>query len=387
MIFGIADEEQVHPDLAPNPDNDDIYDDDVDALDMIAAVELCDVFLYSADHEADINLRPGGIYQEGITTPIIRAITHLGLPRGIDIDAFELAWLPTGSGDLALALLFSVDDDDLRTRGTDESGGLDPGTVYGSFLDGAYFEVFDPVIDDGLYASTHDDKFLSLNKTSGAATLLGLLPEATPGLASTSTGRLFAVPDVGILIEINPNNPALVVATKPLDIPTSVEGLSFNSKDELFTVLPQGLTFCGIDRATNPAVVDVIGNIDYYDGWIMGLAFHSDRLWGVSISNDLLELNPKTGAVVSCTPINTGPYTNECFSLAFDRTGRLFMAGENLVEIVNYTSSPTISGIGATGYTTIQGLAFREWRLDDIDAITVSENDMFDPSKPVFYKE
>ena len=43
-------------------------------------------------------------------------------------------------GALSLALLFSIDDD-ATTLHKNEQGSLDPGILYGSFMDGSHFQV------------------------------------------------------------------------------------------------------------------------------------------------------------------------------------------------------------------------------------------------------
>jgi hypothetical protein len=146
---GIRDEESLHASLYPNPDTSERDDDDVDALDVNDAP--CDWWYISADQEATgidgggFNLDAGGIYRVnalgGSPVKVIDDVTHLGLAEATDIDAFEFVWLPhpSGAGN-ALAILFSVVPDDPLTSLIDESGGLDPRQIYGSFFDGTYFD-------------------------------------------------------------------------------------------------------------------------------------------------------------------------------------------------------------------------------------------------------
>lgn len=173
-VFGAASEDEVHPDLRPNPDNGDAEDDDVDSLDIVrndnpdepdGPIELCPFWTWSPDHEAPSPsaLDPGGIYLTfmlgggGPPVKIIDEAIHLGIPEGADIDAFEFTWLPEpDAGAPLLALIFSVDDDDPGTP-VDESGGLMPGMIYGSFMTGSSFALLDdndPAIRDDIDALT-----------------------------------------------------------------------------------------------------------------------------------------------------------------------------------------------------------------------------------------
>ena len=62
----------------------------------------------------------------------------LGILPGTDVDAFEFVALWDNMESwTALAILFSVDDNDPMTA-DDESGGLDPGMIYYSFLNGGH---------------------------------------------------------------------------------------------------------------------------------------------------------------------------------------------------------------------------------------------------------
>ncbi len=149
-IYPIADEIAVHQSLAPNPDNVEEEDDDVDSLDIVQHYDECPFWYFTADHEAHLGLDPGGIYEAtpwGAPVQIIDEI-HLGISEDADIDAFEFAWLqqPQDPGPFFLALLYSVDEDDPLTP-WDESGGMPANIVFASFLTGWSF----PVIQDELW--------------------------------------------------------------------------------------------------------------------------------------------------------------------------------------------------------------------------------------------
>lgn len=174
-IYPVASEGEVHPDLRPNPDMGDAEDDDVDSLDIVrndnpnepdGPVELCPFWTWSPDHEAvgPAGFDPGGIYLTvvfggGAPVKIIDEAIHLGIPEDADIDAFEFVWLPDpDTGVVALALIFSVDDDDPFTGFADESGGMMPGMIYGSFMTGFSFPLLaagDPALQDDIDAITN----------------------------------------------------------------------------------------------------------------------------------------------------------------------------------------------------------------------------------------
>lgn len=188
--FPIYDESMVHPNMIPNPDAANQLDDDVDALDFTPSPTACPYIYFSVDHEAtyiDPNignpLDPGSVYMalSGGVLEIVNPVTHLGLLPGVDVDAFEFVWLyDVGPNRMGLALLFSVDDNDPLTP-ADESGTLDPATLYYSFLNGwsAPF-CLTPMADDVDGISTWTN---SLNGTSSGGT----------------TGYLNAVPQTAAL--------------------------------------------------------------------------------------------------------------------------------------------------------------------------------------------
>lgn len=160
---GIADEMTVHPALTPNPDTREEDDDDVDALDIVDDPTICNVWCFSPDSEATsfnpltgAALDGGDIYEvaNGLPVDVVRHGFHLGLPDGVDIDAFEFAWLYSNQyqGNF-LAMLFSVDDDDPTTP-LDESGGLDPAMIYASFMDGISFPYLTTSLDEDVDAIT-----------------------------------------------------------------------------------------------------------------------------------------------------------------------------------------------------------------------------------------
>ncbi len=150
-MYPIADEITVHTSLAANPDGMEEEDDDVDSLDIVRDQETCPYWYFTADHEAYLGLDPGDIYEvtAGGPTRVIDNAIHLGLPDGVDIDAFEFVFMrfPEQPG-LYFGIVFSVDDDDPLTP-QNESGGLNPAMLYGSFFMGYSFPILvDPLWDD-----------------------------------------------------------------------------------------------------------------------------------------------------------------------------------------------------------------------------------------------
>lgn len=143
-------EVDVHVDLAPAPDMFEADDDDVDAVDYPIRPDIndCDYHYISADDEGRLNLNPAWIYEVSPGGAPIPRINHvmLGLMNGTDVDAFEFAYvrLPqnygAAAGQWAFSVVFSVGANKPSSP-IDQSGGLNPGSVYASFLDGANYEV------------------------------------------------------------------------------------------------------------------------------------------------------------------------------------------------------------------------------------------------------
>ena len=161
----VARESDVHTSLRANPDPGENADDDVDSLDAQWAPGYADHWYLSVDSEAHafdattgVDLDPGVIYLASPASPSLIAVidpaTHLGLLPGVDIDAFEFVWLYNPAiDDEALALIFSVDDDDPLTP-DDESAALDPAMLYVSFFDGAHAPLLTDPLDDDVDALT-----------------------------------------------------------------------------------------------------------------------------------------------------------------------------------------------------------------------------------------
>jgi hypothetical protein len=152
LVYPYADEVTVHPSLAPNPDGNEMLDDDVDSLDIVPDTGGCPVWYFSPDHEGHIGLDPGGIYEYSLTmggpVQVIDEI-HLGIPEDADVDAFEFVFVPDPMGPAfwVLGVAFSVDEDDPLTP-IDESGGLPPNEILVSTLMGFFVPLTHPLWDD-----------------------------------------------------------------------------------------------------------------------------------------------------------------------------------------------------------------------------------------------
>lgn len=173
--LNLYDEGMIHTNMLPNPDFGEPEDDDVDALDMNWGESQCPAWYFSPDHEATAidpvvggTLDPGGVYQvmgSGIIAKVVDPVAHLGLPLGVDVDAFEFVWLwDTLEMHNAFAMLFSTDDDDPLTV-IDESGAKDPRHIYASFLNGTHFQFTNNPFDEDIDAIAVWET--SLNGTPG----------------------------------------------------------------------------------------------------------------------------------------------------------------------------------------------------------------------------
>lgn len=169
VAFGLTpwlDERGLNVNLSQNPTlNNQRFDDDTDALDInirsADGVNDCRERYFSADHEAHgvdpsgSPIDPGSIYyvDPGLgAMKVIDDVLHLGIPEPTDVDAFEFVWAPSlqagGPPGAFLAVVFSVDNDDPTTP-PDESGGLNPGQLYLSYLTGFSIPLLaNPLPDD-----------------------------------------------------------------------------------------------------------------------------------------------------------------------------------------------------------------------------------------------
>ncbi len=175
-VYPFANEKDVHDSLEPNPDAGEEEDDDVDSLDIVRSTYACPVWYFSPDHEANLTLDPGGIYQVTPFGPvqIIDEAIHLGLAESTDIDAFEFVNIPNPDGTAAaFGIVFSVDDDDPLTA-VDESGGLSPGVVYGSLFLGTSFPISQDDFGDDIDAITAWIESLEPQIPTGACCTAGV---------------------------------------------------------------------------------------------------------------------------------------------------------------------------------------------------------------------
>ncbi len=160
------DEVNIHTNLTPDPTLASAiqngHDDDVDALD--APYELSDAArtYFSADHEATytdftgLPLNPGSIYlaENGSAYEVINGQFDIGLFPDTDVDAFEFTWAINPQYNYwALAMIFSVDDDDPTTP-YDESGGMMPNELYLTFMTGWWIDLTQVGFEDDIDAIT-----------------------------------------------------------------------------------------------------------------------------------------------------------------------------------------------------------------------------------------
>jgi hypothetical protein len=233
-LVPVATESNFHPQLGPNPApiGPSSANDDVDALNLSYTLG-CDIGLISVDHEATgtdasgVALNPSTIYRfTAPGSPLIPTISSgaIGVLPETDIDAIEFIsfFNPNlASSGRVLAMLFSVDSDDPYTMGVDESGGLDPGRIYISYLNGAAVE-FDP---GRSYAGDID--------------AISSLPNAlNSGLSSqTCNPTNFQLPPQNFTATVNPSNVDLNWLTYPFATGCIVSGNRANAANDVNIVL------------------------------------------------------------------------------------------------------------------------------------------------------
>jgi hypothetical protein len=210
--------------------------------------------------------------------------------------------------------------------------------------------------DTILYALTGAGDVLTLDKTTGAGTLVGNSGfNNINAAAADSNGRILTV-IVDELVEIDPVTGAGAVITTLVGRPVGfgVRGLAFNSADRLFAVMSRGATseidvLAEIHLAAGE--VSLIGPTGLTD--LQGLAFDAnDTLYAIGIFNDLVTLDTANGAasIIGGSGIAADDQTIE-----FDDNGTLFAARDNLITLEPATGAATV--IGPTGFANIRGMA------------------------------
>jgi hypothetical protein len=401
-FYTVADEASVHASLADNPDDDESSDDDVDALDLLHYTTECSVHLYSVDHEAKNGLIPGAIYEyPDLYAPVggppshrLHPSVHFGLPANVDIDAFELVWLPdpepdpfTGEiGLMTLAALFSVDDDDPRTPSVDESGTLDPSAIYASYLDGIHFEFIVPS-PTGLYGVTWAQEVVKIDRDTGATVQIGTLPDHGNAMAVDSSQRII-VGHADELFQVTVNATGTSATTSVFSAligrPAgySIRGMAFDSNDRLYAMLGGGSgddLLCTIEPYGSPVAFFLpIGTTG--ETGLQGLAFDdSGTLYAADLYWGLYNINTATGVA---TDVGDCGSAHDIQALEFDLDGSLLASDNNDLVRLDPSCADDTEVIGETtdGTTTfdIRGLAVIVGLDDDIDAISAA------PSRPVF---
>lgn len=187
--------------------------------------------------------------------------------------------------------------------------------------DGTLFGVADATMAIGNNSSATTDFLIRINPTSGAGTLVGQLPglqQPAPndqldyGLAFTCDGRLWMSSDsTGQLWEVNPASAAVRLVG---NLAAPISGLAANGQGLYGVSTEPGGALYSINTET--AAVERLGSMQLSDRmYDAGADFDADgRLWvtvdyllpptGVPVlRNDLAELDPRTGARYSLTPI------------------------------------------------------------------------------------
>lgn len=275
MNNAVTDEKELHPQLSQNPDNGQTADDDVDALDVFYNIPDPFVTYFTADHEAlyldPVNNSPllsSSIYESvgsglGVFqfANVINA-PELGILPETDIDAFEFVWLWNNEiQNPALAVLFSVDDDDPLTP-LNESGLLNPAMIYYSFLNGSNFPFLQEPLDEDIDAIT-------VSEESYLATIV----PANWTYISTAFSHLVVIP-------------ATVIPSK--EYPALHEGdlVGVFYKDEMNNEKCGGYT---VWNGVNNVVLTAFGDDPFTQDVKEGFAEGEDLIWKVFVMNESAE--------------------------------------------------------------------------------------------------
>jgi hypothetical protein len=366
-VYAIADETQVHMNLAPNPDGREEDDDDVDALD-IGHVN-CDVQYFSADHEATgfytagtIQPDPGDIYQV-FNAPgagfvrVIDDVIHLGLDDAVDIDAFEFAWLPPCSGcSPALALLFSVDTDDFLTP-ADESGGLDPAQIYASFMTGSSFVLLDlPLADDVDALATTPRPFLPNPCTTSGTLLVSDGFEGYPAGSGVASQSFWEPWELNPVLDAVVTGVAAATGLQSLELvpPAHVWLPVFSAPEDLWTVTL---------RTQVPFGATGVGRIDLLSDYVPGGGPPPPQLYGVQLEldadNDVVRDAFGGGPV----PLVRGAWVNVRVEIDLGQDLLAIYYNGQLVDSRTWTrmaAPPHLAALGLDAYTS------SGYRVDDM---------------------
>jgi hypothetical protein len=212
-----------------------------------------------------------------------------------------------------------------------------------------------------LYGVTFGDELISIDKSSGAGTLIGPLSSSMLafGLADYN-GRLFAYDQIAdVVTELNPSTGA-TIATYNVGLGHLIGegGIAFRSDGIGFLSLSSGAAGTLYQFNINSLTSSLVGNLPFA---MDGLDFDaSDTLFGLTQSDSTLgsqklytiNESDASGILVG----DTGVTDNDTLAgLAFAVDGTLFAEmNDSLYELNAANANPTL--IGAIGFDRISGL-------------------------------
>ena len=210
-----------------------------------------------------------------------------------------------------------------------------------------------------LYGISASGDLVRIDKSTGAATLIGNSGVGANGAAADSQGRIFSGGgNADQIIRIDPATGAGTVFLNTVGRPGGfgIRGMAFDSSDHLYVVLSQASTttvdtLATIDMTTG--IYSVIGPTGRSD--IQGLAFSpSGTLYalGISLGGQLCTLNTSTGSSVT---IGGGGMGDDTQALEFDTDGTCYASRANLIRVDPANGAATL--IGPTGFADLRGMA------------------------------
>ena len=197
--------------------------------------------------------------------------------------------------------------------------------------------------------STADDVLYSVDLTTGAATPIGPVGfAAVNSLTFACDGTLFGIDDVSNrLVRINTQT-GVGTAIGPLGVDVENTGLTFDGTGTLYLSTDTQPSLFRVDRQTGLATrVGTLGQA------VTGLAATTTTIFGLGgdNNNNLVTVNPATGATTSVGPLRTVQLTTG--GLDFDANGTLWgiadtaAGGASRIFTIN-----TVTGAATLGAST-----------------------------------
>ena len=212
----------------------------------------------------------------------------------------------------------------------------------------------------GITGSQSGGSFISLNKNSGAGTLIGLSGFSDISAISIrpSDNTIFGVTPgtpVSRLVRINSTQgDAYSYVNIPL---SSVKSIAFDVNNDLFCGTQDGNIF-KYNLVTNDTLT--IGNTGISPVYSISINPINGQLWGVALNNRIYKIN-KTNA--SAVQVGIPGYSNTP-SIAFNNTGKLYGTFGLGVQVGNLILYDTISGtaslLGPSGFTALNSIAISQ---------------------------